>query len=100
MIEMHLVVGSVHIPLSTLITNQKEIVQLWYGVVAPCFKHHGQGDTTPLDKSWSLETTALCISCVYISVYCSFCVQIFIYVYKPLYIYLNNVQVYQLYTSI
>ena len=80
MIEMHLVVGSVHIPLSTLITNQKEIVQLWYGVVAPCFKHHGQGDTTPLDKSWSLETTALCISCVYISVYCSFCVQISIYI--------------------
>ena len=70
MIEMHLIVGSVSILISTLITNQKELVQLWCGVVAPCFKHHGQGDTTPQDKSWSPETTALCMSCVYIIVYC------------------------------
>ena len=69
MIEMHLVVGSVHIPISTLITNEKEIVQLWCKVVAPCYQHHGQGDTTPHDKSLGPETTTLCISCVYISIY-------------------------------
>ena len=67
---MHLVVGSVHIPFSTLISNEKEIVQLWCRVVAPCYQHHGQGDTTPHDKSLCPETTALCMSCVYISVYC------------------------------
>ena len=70
MIEMHLVVGSICIPISTLIANKKKLVQLWCGVVAPCYRHYKQGDTTPHDKSLSLETTTLCISSVYKGVYC------------------------------
>ena len=62
MIEMHLVVGFVSILISILLANKKEnYLVLVCGVVAPCYQHHGKGDTTPRDKSLSPETTVLCM---------------------------------------